>query len=95
MLTRFRYATEDMVPIIHATQPFGLGDIDLAGNFSPQEEKMLPSGFMLLWPLHVARASTNKGSKKESWIRGGLSDSYQEVEEDTLALVAAELTASR
>ena len=46
-----------------------LGDIDLAGGFVLEGKRMPLAGFMLLWPLHVARASTNKSSEKEAWIR--------------------------
>lgn len=70
MLTRFRCIIEDMVSGICATVPFMLGDIDSAGKFVLDGKRMPLAGFMLLWPLHVARASMNKGSEKEAWIRG-------------------------
>jgi len=58
-----------MVSDICAAVPFILGDIDLAGKLAPERKRMPLAGYMLLWPLHVARASTNKGSEQETWIK--------------------------
>ena len=69
LLTRFKCIIEDMVSGICATVPFMLGDIDLMGKFVLDGKRMPLAGFMLLWPLHVARASTNKGSEMEAWIK--------------------------
>jgi hypothetical protein len=69
LLTRFRCIIEDMVSDICAAVPFILGDIDLAGKLAPGRKRMPLAGYMLLWPLHVARASMNKGSEQEIWIR--------------------------
>jgi len=69
LLTRFRCIIEDMVSGICATVPFTLGDVDLAGRFVLEGKRMPLAVFMLLRPLHVARASTNKGSEKEAWTR--------------------------
>ena len=69
VLTRSKYIIEDMVSGICATVPFMLGDVDFAGKWVLEGKRMPLAGFMLLWPLHVARASTNKGSEREAWIR--------------------------
>ena len=68
-VTHLRSSIEDMVSGICATVPFMLGDIDSAGKFVLEGKRLPLAGFMLLWPLHVARASTSKGSEKEAWIR--------------------------
>ena len=69
ILTRFKCVIEDMVSGICATVPFLLGDVDLAGNFVLGGKRLPLAGFMLFWPLHVARASSNKGSEREAWIK--------------------------
>ncbi len=69
MLARFRYIIKDILSIGRATVLFVLGDFDLAPNFSLQGKKMPPLIFLLLWPLHVARASTNEGGEKEACIK--------------------------
>ncbi len=69
LLTRFRCIIADIVSGICATVPFMLGDIDLAGGFVLEGKRMPFAEFILLWPLHVARASANKASEKEAWIR--------------------------
>ena len=70
IVTHLRGSIEDMVSGICATVPFMLGDIDSAGKFVREGKRLPLAGFMLLWPLHVARASTDKGGEKEAWIRG-------------------------
>ena len=68
LLTRFEYIIEDMISGVCATAPFMLGDIDLAGTLALEGKRMPLAGFLLLWPLLVARASSNKGSEREAWI---------------------------
>lgn len=70
LLTRFGYIIEDMISSICATAPFMLGDIDLAKKLALEGKRMPLAGYMLLWPLLVARASSNKGSETEAWING-------------------------
>lgn len=69
MVTHLKCSIEDMVSDICATVPYMLGDIDSAGKLVLEGKRLPLAGFMLLWPLHVARASTNKDSEKEAWIR--------------------------
>ena len=69
LLTRCKRIIEDMVSDICASVPLMLGDIDSAGKLALEKKRMPLAGFMLLWPLHVARASTNDDSEKEAWIR--------------------------
>ena len=72
LLTRSEAIIDDMVSGICATVPFMLGDIDSAGK-SPLRMKRTPlMGYKLLWPLNVARASSEKGSAREAWIKGRL-----------------------
>jgi hypothetical protein len=68
LLTRFECIIEDMISGVCATAPFMLGDIDLAGKLVLEGKRMPLAGYMLLWPLFVARASSNKGSEMEAWI---------------------------
>ena len=68
LLTRLKGIIEDMVSGICATAPFMLGDIDLVGKLALEGKRIPLAGYMLLWPLLVARASTNKGSEMEAWI---------------------------
>ncbi len=69
LLTRSKSIIDDMVSGICATVPFMLGDIDMVGELALERKSMPLAGYMLLWPLHVARASTNEGSEKEAWIK--------------------------
>lgn len=68
LLTRFECIIKDMISGICATAPFMLGDIDSAGKLALERKRMPLTGYMLLWPLLVARASSNKGSEMEAWI---------------------------
>ena len=68
LLTRFECIIKDMISGICATAPFLLGDIDSAGKLALERKRMPLAGYMLLWPLLVARASSNKGSEMEAWI---------------------------
>lgn len=70
LLMRSRYIIEDMICGICATVPFMLSDVNQAGNYASEKKSMPLAGHLLLWPLHVARASTAKDSEREAWIRG-------------------------
>lgn len=69
LLTRCKRIIKDMVTDICATVPFMLGDINSAGKLALEKKRMPLAGFLLLWPLHVARASTNEDTEKEDWIK--------------------------
>ncbi len=45
-----------------------LRDIDFVGDLTLEGKRISLAGCMLLGPLLVARASTNKGSEMEAWI---------------------------
>ena len=72
LLAGSRCIIDDMVAGICASVPFMLGDIDSGGKFALEKKRMPLAGKQLLWPLHVARASTEEGSETEVWIRGRL-----------------------
>lgn len=72
LLARFRCIVEDMVSGICAAVPFMLGDVDLEGRLAREKQRMPLAGYLLLWPLHVARASSDTGGERELWIRGRL-----------------------
>ena len=61
-----------MVSGICAAVPFMLGDVDLEGRLAREKQRMPLAGYLLLWPLHVARASSDTGGERELWIRGRL-----------------------
>jgi hypothetical protein len=79
-----------MVSGICASVPFMLGDIDSTGKFVLEKKRMLLGGKQLLWPLHVARASTEDGSDTETWIRGRL-----ELIDTTLGIRFGQLVANK
>lgn len=67
--TRSKRIIEDMVSDICATVPFMLGSIDSKGKHTPDARGIPLGGYLSIWPLHVARASTEEGSEREAWIR--------------------------
>lgn len=68
LLTRFVCIIENMISGVYAIAPFLLGDVDSAGKLALEGERMPLGGYLLLSPLFVARASSNKGSEMEAWI---------------------------
>jgi hypothetical protein len=68
LLTHLKGIIEDIISDICATVPFILGDIDLVGKLTLEGKWMPLAGYLLLWPLLVARASSSKGSEREAWI---------------------------
>ena len=72
LLTRFQSIIEDMISGICATVPFMLGDIDSTAKLTSKRKRIPLAGFMLLWPLLVARTSSNEGSEREAWINARL-----------------------
>ena len=60
---------ENMVSGICSSVPFMLGEIDESGQFTDEKKSLPLGGYLLVWPLHVAMASTTVGSKTEAWIR--------------------------
>ena len=69
LLARFNCIVEDMVSGICAAVPFMLGNVDMGGRLAQEKQRMPLAGYALLWPLHVARASSKTGSEREAWIR--------------------------
>ena len=57
-----------MVSDICASVPFMLGDIDSGGWPKPEEKRVALGGYLLIWPLQVARWSVDQGSEEETWI---------------------------
>jgi hypothetical protein len=57
---------------ICASVPFMLQDIDGSGEATLVKKKKSLEGYMLIWPLHVVRWSTEQGSGKEKWVKAVL-----------------------
>lgn len=69
LLARFTCIVADMVSGICAAVPFMLGDVDSVGRLAREKQRIPLAGYTLLWPLHVARASSVTGGEREAWIR--------------------------
>ena len=59
---------EEMVSDICAAVPFMLGDVDAKGKHVLGVRRMPLGGYVMMWPLNVARASVEQGSEREIWM---------------------------
>jgi hypothetical protein len=62
-----KYIIESMVVSICASVPFMLGDIDSECQPLPEARRIPLGGYLLIWPLHVARWSIIRDSPMEAW----------------------------
>ncbi|KAF1989742.1 hypothetical protein K402DRAFT_390714 [Aulographum hederae CBS 113979] len=58
----------NMASSICASVPFMLGIVDSEGALIRQPERNALGGYLLIYPLHVARWSVEQGSMKDVWI---------------------------
>lgn len=58
----------DMIGDLFDSLPFFLGDTDSEGK-SATTKRLPIGGWLLLFPLHVARCSLEAGSEKDDWVR--------------------------
>lgn len=66
---RSKCIIEDMVFEMCANVPFMLGSIDSLEKYTPEVRGMPLGGYLSIWPLHVARASTKERSEITAWTR--------------------------
>jgi hypothetical protein len=74
-----KYIIENMVSNICASIPFMLGEVDSTGQPVPEDSRIALGGYLLIWPIHVARWSTEIGSEMEAWMLQKLEDIDQKM----------------